>query len=47
MQRQYGLLCLGLNRDEPHIRPTDRLADRFRIGRIGLVPFHIRLDVCG
>jgi hypothetical protein len=44
-QRQYSLLFHGLDWDEPHIRPPDCFADRFRIGGIGLVPLHIRLHV--
>jgi hypothetical protein len=43
MQRQYGLLGDSLDWDEPHVRPPDRLADRFRVSRIGLVPLKHRV----
>jgi hypothetical protein len=32
---------------EPHVRPLDRFANRFRVSRIILLPFDIRLDVGG
>jgi hypothetical protein len=31
MQRQYGLLGLRLDRDKPHIRPSDCLANRLGV----------------
>src|SRR5689334_7690686 len=46
---QHGarLLFLGLNRDKAHRRPTCRLSDRFRIGRIVLLALDERFDVGG
>jgi hypothetical protein len=45
MQRKDALLIQRLDRDKPHVRPTDGFTDRLGIGRIGLVPFYIWLDV--
>src|SRR5215203_3266246 len=46
---QHGarLLPLGLNRDKAHRRPTCRLSDRFRVGRIVLLALDERFDVGG
>ena len=45
VHRQRRLLLGRLHRHEPHRRPRHRLADRFRIGSVGLAALHIRLDV--
>src|SRR6516165_4746402 len=45
VQHQGGLLLLGLDRDEPHRRPRDRLADRCRIIRVVLAAFEIGLHI--
>jgi len=43
VQHQDSLLLLRLDRDEPHRRPRDRLADRCRIIRIVLAAFEVSL----
>src|SRR5271170_142154 len=45
MQRQAALLLLRLGRNEPHVRPGDRLADRLGVNSIVLVPLHIGLHI--
>ena len=45
VQRQAALLLWRLGRDEPHVWPGDRLADRFCVSGIVLVPLHIRLHI--
>ena len=45
VHRQRRLLLGRLHRHEPHRRACHRLADRFRIGRVGLAALHIGLDV--
>ena len=45
MHRQRRLLLARLHGHEPHRRPRDRLANRRRIGGVGLAALHIRLDV--
>ena len=45
VQRQAALLLWRLGRDEPHVWPGDRLADRFGVSGIVLVPLHIRLHI--
>jgi hypothetical protein len=45
MKRQQSLAFLVLDGDEAHVRPTDRPADRLRVGGIGLVPLHVVLCV--
>ena len=45
MQHQTALLLGRLGRDEPHIRPGHRFADRLRIGGIVLLPFDVGLHV--
>src|SRR5882757_6397674 len=42
MQRKDRLLRLRLDRHKAHVRSTDRLADCFGIGRIGLVALYVR-----
>ena len=44
VQRQAALLLRRLGRDEPHVRSGDRLADRFGVSGIVLVP-HIGLHI--
>src|ERR1700722_18758000 len=41
MQRQATLLLWRLGRDEPHVWPGDRLANRLGVSSIVLVPLHI------
>ena len=43
--RQAALLLWRLGRDEPHVWPGDRRADRFGVSGIVLVPLHIRLHI--
>ncbi len=45
VQRQAALLLRRFGRDEPHVRPSDRLTDRFGIGGVVLMPLYIRLHV--
>ena len=45
MERQTALLLGRLGRDEPHVRPGDRLADRFRVSGIVLLPLDVGLHV--
>ena len=45
MQCQAALLLRRLGRDEPHVRPGDRLTDRLGVGGIVLMPLHIGLHV--
>jgi hypothetical protein len=45
MQRQATLLLGRLGRDEPHVRPGNRFADRLCINGIILVPLHIRFHI--
>src|SRR5215204_4855071 len=45
MQRQATLLLRRLGLDEPHVRPSDRLADCLGVSAIVLVPLHIRLHI--
>src|SRR6185437_12912238 len=45
MQNHPTLLFDRLRRHKPHVGPPHRLADRFGIGAIVLLPFDIRLDV--
>jgi glucose 1-dehydrogenase len=45
MKHQAALLLDRLDRNEPHVRPRDRLAYRLRIGRVILLSFDIRLHV--
>ena len=45
MERQTALLLGRLGRDEPHVRPGDRLADRLRVRGIVLLPFNIGLHL--
>src|SRR5215510_12586176 len=40
-------LSRPLGRDEPHIRPGNRFADRLRISGIILLPFDVRLHEAG
>src|SRR5690348_9693750 len=46
---QHGarLLSLALHRNKAHRRPTCRLSDRFRIGRIVLLALDERFDIGG
>jgi len=39
VRRQAALLLRRLSRDESHVRPSDRSADRLGVGRIVLLPF--------
>jgi hypothetical protein len=45
MKRQTALLFGRLGRHEPHVRPGDCLANRFRVGGIVLVSLDIGLHV--
>src|ERR1700733_5518079 len=45
MQRQATLLLWRLGRDEPHVRPGDRLADRLGVSAIVLMPLDVGLDI--
>jgi hypothetical protein len=45
MKHQAALLLDRLDRNEPHVRSRDRLADRLRVGRIILLSLDIRLYV--
>jgi hypothetical protein len=45
MEHQAALLPGRLGRDEPHVRPGDRLTDRLRICSIVLLPFDVGLHV--
>src|SRR6516164_6317717 len=45
MKYQAALLLDRLDRNEPHIRPRDRFADRLRVGRVILLSFDIGLHV--
>jgi hypothetical protein len=45
MKRQTALLFGRLGRYEPHVRPGDCLAIRFRVGGIGLVSLDTGLHV--
>src|ERR1700722_1366694 len=45
MQRQASLLLWRLGRDEPHVWPGDRLANRLGVSSIVLVPLHIGLHI--
>jgi len=45
MKHQAALLLDRLRRDEPHVGPGDRFANRLRIGRIILLSLDIGLDV--
>lgn len=45
VRRQAALLLGCLGRDEPHVRPGDRLTDCLRIGSIVLLPLHIGLNI--
>ena len=42
---QDALLLARLDRDEAHVRPAHRLADRLGVGSIGLVTLDVGLDV--
>src|SRR5262249_44374103 len=45
MKRQTALLLGGLGRHKPHVWPRYGFANRFRVSRIVLMPFDVRLDV--
>src|SRR4249919_374313 len=45
VKRQAALLLGRLGLDEPHVWSAYGFADRLRIGRIVLMPFHIGLNV--
>ncbi len=45
VQHQRRLLLGCLDRHKPHRGPHHRLADRFRVGCIVLLPLHIRLHI--
>jgi hypothetical protein len=45
VKHQAALLLWRLGRDEPHIGPGDRLADRLGVSRIVLLPFDVGLHV--
>jgi hypothetical protein len=45
VQKQSGLLLSRLARDEAHRRPHNRLANRFCIRRVALVPLDLGLHV--
>src|SRR5271156_2227505 len=45
MQRQATLLLRRLGRDEPHVRPGDRLADRLGVSAIVLMPLDVGLHI--
>src|SRR4249920_2696634 len=45
VQRQAALLFWCLGRNEPHVRPGDRLADRLGISGIVLMPLHVGLHI--
>src|ERR1700729_1337237 len=45
MQHQATLLLWRLGRDEPHVWPGDRLANRLGVSSIVLVPLHIGLHI--
>jgi len=47
MKRQTALLFSGLARYEAHVSRGDGFANRFRISRIALMSFDVRLDVAG
>src|SRR5215470_3827845 len=47
MKRQAALLFRGLGRHEAHVSPGDGFANRFRVSRIVLMSFDVRLDVGG
>ena len=46
VQQHSGLLFSRLGRHEAHCRPHNRLADRFRIRSVVLVPLDVGLHVC-
>ena len=45
VQRQAALLLFCLGRDEPHVRPSDRLTDRLGVCGIVLMPLHVGLHI--
>src|SRR5499427_6504079 len=45
MKRQTALLLGGLGRHKPHVWPRYGFANRFRVSRIVLMSFDVRLDV--
>ena len=45
LQHDRRLLFRRLDRHEPHRRPCHRLADCFRVGRVVLLAFNIRLHI--
>ena len=45
MQRQAALLFWRFGRDEPHVRPSDCLTDRFGVDSIVLMPLHVGLHI--
>ena len=47
MQHQDALLLARLDRNEPHVRSADRLADGLGVGCVGLVALDVGLHVLG
>jgi hypothetical protein len=45
VQDQHALLIFRLDRNEAHVRPRHRLADRLGVGGVVLLPLHVRLHI--